>query len=517
MRKLFIINLIMAICVILILSLNHANTITLASDSYYVSPDGSDFNSGTEELPWKTIQKAAESAVPGSTVYIKAGTYHERIDVKVSGSSAEEPVIFRNYQDDQVVIDGSDSAVSDQEELIRISNQNFIRIIGLEIVNNTAEHSVAGIGIWGYGEGIEIRNCEIHHIWYTGFLNFLDNTQNFNGTDAHAIAVYGRDETKSISGLVIDGNEIWDVGCGSGDVSVISGNVDGFEFTNNYIHDNDNTGLALIGQGQINGEPVCPDPAANKARNGFVGYNTFKNNSRAVNPYYYTAGGIYADGARDITIAYNICKENDIGIKVGAEAKDAVSENIIVKNNLIYDSNSSGIQAGSDSVQMGWASDCEFLNNTLYQNDIKQHYRGEINISKSRDLKFRNNIIYTGPLNLAVVTEELGASNVIDISFNNNVYYGPGGNPRLRFKGIDTGVIGLNMWKSRTKQDSTSTIADPKFADPAKGNFHLLPNSPAIDQGDPAYVPESGERDMDGGPRIIGETVDCGAYEFIMQ
>jgi hypothetical protein len=68
--------------------------------------------------------------------------------------------------------------------------------------------------------------------------------------------------------------------------------------------------------------------------------------------------------------------------------------------------------------------------------------------------------------------------------------------------------------------------ADPCFVSPfpwdVNGNwvqrdFHLLPNSPCIDAGDPNYVPEPNETDLDGNPRVIGGLIDMGAYEYTPQ
>lgn len=55
--------------------------------------------------------------------------------------------------------------------------------------------------------------------------------------------------------------------------------------------------------------------------------------------------------------------------------------------------------------------------------------------------------------------------------------------------------------------------ADPLFADASAGDFHLLPNSPAIDTGHPNFVAMPGETDIDGEPRLMGCGVDIGVDE----
>ena len=47
-----------------------------------------------------------------------------------------------------------------------------------------------------------------------------------------------------------------------------------------------------------------------------------------------------------------------------------------------------------------------------------------------------------------------------------------------------------------------------------EGDYHLQPTSPCIDAGDPNYLEEPNETDLDGNPRVIGGRIDMGAYEY---
>jgi len=90
--------------------------------------------------------------------------------------------------------------------------------------------------------------------------------------------------------------------------------------------------------------------------------------------------------------------------------------------------------------------------------------------------------------------------------------YLPDGTPVLNYNCIQgwTGDLG-----------GDGNIGDhPLFVDPLNSNYHLLPGSPCIDAGDPNYIPEPNETDLDGNPRMLdGDNdgvlvVDMGAYEY---
>ena len=74
---------------------------------YYVSTTGSDSNPGTLASPFLTIQYASSVVVPGNTVHIRAGTYREVITMNGLDGTAADPIVFQNYNGEEVVISGA--------------------------------------------------------------------------------------------------------------------------------------------------------------------------------------------------------------------------------------------------------------------------------------------------------------------------------------------------------------------------------------------------------------------------
>ena len=62
--------------------------------------------------------------------------------------------------------------------------------------------------------------------------------------------------------------------------------------------------------------------------------------------------------------------------------------------------------------------------------------------------------------------------------------------------------------------DGNGTPSDPSDDIWVEGDWRLLPGSPCINTGDPAFIPAGGETDLEGHARVLCDRVDMGAYEF---
>jgi hypothetical protein len=92
---------------------------------YYVSPTGSDANSGSHDHPWKTISKANATLVAGDTAYIMAGTYTQQISPANAGS-VSRPLVYKNYQSDVCSLYVTDAVVN-------LYDKSYVVVDGLRL------------------------------------------------------------------------------------------------------------------------------------------------------------------------------------------------------------------------------------------------------------------------------------------------------------------------------------------------------------------------------------------------
>ena len=189
---------------LLVLLLHLVYVSSVYSAEYYVDrghPQANDLNSGTESSPWLTIQRAANIVVAGDTVFVKAGTYNERVTPSSSGSATSGKITYARWQDDSVVVRG-----------FNLSSRSYIRIIGFEITHNHGNYNYDAFLLTN-GNHLEIIDNYIHH------------------TDGFAINCGG-----GASYIAIRGNTIQYIGCPRNAPGQCLGtNVINFETSNNIL------------------------------------------------------------------------------------------------------------------------------------------------------------------------------------------------------------------------------------------------------------------------------------------
>ena len=167
----------------------------------YVSPNGNDSNPGTINKPLKSLQRAADLARPGTTIYVRGGLYCERLKVTYGGSQDAGFVSFQSQAGERAILDGSClKAAEDDDALVELRNVSFVRVRGFEVRNLRTDNDQSvpwGIRVVGAGSHIEILNNDVHHIEQ----NSSDRGHPGNGL---GIGVYGTNAKAPISDLVTE-------------------------------------------------------------------------------------------------------------------------------------------------------------------------------------------------------------------------------------------------------------------------------------------------------------------------
>lgn len=274
------------------------------SANYYVAPQGSDANPGSDALPWRTIGQAASTMVAGDTVYIRDGTYAEAVSPKNSGAAGAF-ITYTAYPGHTPTIDGATVVLGEYTGLVDITGKRYIRISKLRVINAGPEANNAGIRV-EFCDNIAIEDNATYDTMSSGIGVWASSNVTVAGNEIVAACISGMQEHISIAV------------------------TDHFEVTNNDVH-----GTAPGNSGK---EGICLKDGSS---NGRVHDNHVRDIKRI---------GIYVDawekGARDIQIYRNRVHDIDSdGIAVASEGGGLV-ENVSIYNNIVHDNALNGLIIG---------------------------------------------------------------------------------------------------------------------------------------------------------------------------
>lgn len=486
--------------------------------TYYVSPTGNNANSGTSAAtPWKTIAFALNMANDGDIIELMAGTYTGKI-TWTDGGVAGNPITLRNYNEDVVIIDGS--TVGNGQALMAIENRSYITIDGLRFTNHNGNYQPI-INLYGTCNGIIINNCEFYNtdcddsyaILCEGTGNDIQITNNYLhdllGFNAAGILFVGSNTTTPYTNIIVSNNILDNIEPAPSEAISLNGNIDGFEIKNNTLTNINNIGIVMIG-----GEDwVNTNDAVNFARNGVCSNNSVSHANSIYGGGY--AAGIYVDGGKNITIENNTVTGSDIGMEIGCENMGFIAENILVRNNILYRNEKSGLGFGGyDFPSTGMVQNCTFTGNTVFDNDILDIGFGQLWIQYALNCQVENNIFYasTSPWLVNAETVNPAMGNTLDY---NAYYYSGGLENATSFFDFDY-IVGFDALIAATGQDMHSITSDPLFVNTVTPDLHLQYISPCAQAGSPAATGVD-EWDMDNQLRLQGSFIDIGADELSIE
>ena len=332
---------------------------------YYVDKNNksaSDSNPGTAAMPWKTIQRGANTATAGDTVYVRSGVYYEWVNLKKSGT-AGKPITFKAYPGDKPIIDGTGVNQPYWNSLLRSEGNSYITIDGFE-VRNTKE---CLIGV-ANGEHFIIRNCIVHG-------NSGPTNQPLTGRDGIIIGRcnYG----------LIENCESYNTGGNA--FNIESSNY--ITIQNNYAHDNPaHAGFNIFPVTSENPQRlyygiVIKNNIAARCLTGI--YMRYQVNAEISNNLIYASrrGGIYLTDSRDDhpSLSYNyssntkilnntLVDNGNVSYTYGGIA-DFSATDLTIKNNIIIVNN------GNDTIHIGAGVTSGIdISNNLYDTSARFHW-----------------------------------------------------------------------------------------------------------------------------------------------
>ncbi len=425
-----------------------------AQSTYYVSINGNNSQSGSQSNPWKTIQHAVNQVSSGDTVYVEQGTYSEQVNINKIGQ-AGAPITF---------IGVGTPTIGNGNNNVQLPGQHIV-FEGFEIKNSNRT------GIVISGANIQVRNCMIHDNQGDGVV--IETSQNitvFGGK------IYNNDVGVRLEGkatnLLLDNIDIYSTGGSNGKQEAgikawNGGGTTNWTMQNLKIHDH-----------PAYGAEIMPSSSA-RMFDVFMTDCHFYNNGIgkpfSIPNITFRQANVLIQRVTNGTLERNIFERGmGWGVDIYTSNKYKVFNNLFLNN---YDSQDNPVGPGF-GLEVNASDETEVYNNTFYGNDT------------------------------ALLISYLDSGHDwppgrFRVTVHNNIFHNSRKRDYLelldKYEDDTTIIMNTNLRNQ-----------NPQFVDAGNGDFHLKPNSPAIDTGKTVNVTE----DYDGVARPQGNKLDMGMYEY---
>ena len=449
-----------------------------AQTSYFVGPKGKDrADYGlTVKKPFATLDYATAQLVAGDTLNVLAGTYYNAtygdgdrwkndrtLSVANLDGSPGAYTVIRAYPGDDVVLRG------DGKYILQIRKCSYLRVEGFEVYGEVENIPLDTALAYQFAYR-EAGSTETIYRIPPGTPDAVVDTMTFPKLSNVSRPTYT--DTKGL--LVQKSHHI--------------------EVMGNHVHHLPGTGLRLQQCGYVD---VIGNEVDNCSRRSFSGTHALVFDSSddidtltgvkmriEANYIHDNYNEIYSWAPTKTIVTPHIDEGKGISLQRNDADHGWTYGRFLVINNLTHGNGFSGLHSN-------YGRGIDFINNTSYHDSRSGGGRNHgISLSNSTDCRIINNIVASdaskGGFPIAIDTDSYG--NVIDNNLVNNPV-------DRRSEGIAT----------------RTTVAEPKFVNPAQRDFRLTAASPAVGSALAAFAPPT---DLNGEGRDAVEP-DQGALEFV--
>lgn len=423
-----------------------------------------------------SIQAAIDAAAPGDTVVVAAGTYRERLVWRDKG------LTLRGAGAGLTVVDLNPNTGGPGGTCLETSGlPPTARVEGFTFTGGHAirtfdwdwwEYAVVtpGGGIRNTDSHLTVVGCEIvdNHA-YGGFnangfggglcnrrsdVALTDCTVRDNSADRYA-GIYGEDASLTLTRCLVRGNDVYNLRAPR-------------------VEATDST-FSQAFQGMVN--DTCPDVVVARCRFEECGTG-------------WMGGGLRNHGSTVTVVASVFARNNAIrGAAIHCAFSTATIAGCLVVDNVNPVTDISRLSDALGGAISGYYSNMAISHCTVVNNTGSWFGAGIYAIGG--DVTVANSVVW-------------GNRSVAGGDTDNLFDAGQG----------TFAVTHTLAGRSAPYPGAGNLVADPRFVDPAAGNFRLQADSPAVDAGNSGAVPADLTTDLDGRPRILGAAVDMGAYEL---